>query len=105
MKSLIDQSLPPAIVEPDLIKISAVPTKKVYDFTNRSLNAKYLEEGALDRIVYEERSDSKLNQDDLKKLEIELKKKYKRRLKRERRGQEQNRNRRRSIDDEEAGEI
>jgi hypothetical protein len=45
-----------------------------------------LEEGALDRIEYEEHSDSKLNQDDLKKLEIELKKKHKRRVKRERHG-------------------
>jgi len=63
-----------------------------------------LEEGALDRIEYEEHSDSKLNQDDLKKLEIELKKKHKRRVKRERHGLEANRSRRRSLDEEEGGE-
>jgi hypothetical protein len=34
-----------------------------------------LEEGALDKIEYEERCDSRLKQEDLKKLEIELKKK------------------------------
>ncbi len=67
--------MPTALVAPELIKVSAIPIKKVYDFTKRSQNAKYLEEGAQDQIEYEERSDSKLNQDDLKKLEIELKKK------------------------------
>jgi hypothetical protein len=64
-----------------------------------------LEEGALDRIEYEEHSDSKLNQDDLKKLEIELKKKQKRRVKRERQGLDSNRSQRRSFDEEEGGEI
>jgi hypothetical protein len=64
-----------------------------------------LEEGALDRIEYEEHSESKLNQDDLKKLEIELKKKQKRRVKRVRQGSIANRSRRRSLDEEEGGDI
>jgi hypothetical protein len=50
VRSLIESNLPPALVAPELIKVSAIPTKKVYDFTKRSQNAKYLEEGALDRI-------------------------------------------------------
>ena len=105
MKSLVESSLPTALVAPELIKVSAIPTKKLYDFTKRSQNAKYLEEGALDRIEYVEHSDSKLNQDDLTKIEIELKKKQKRRIKRERRGHDVNRSRRRSMDEEEGGEI
>jgi hypothetical protein len=36
VKSLLESTLPPALVAPDLIKISAIPTKKVYDFTKRS---------------------------------------------------------------------
>jgi hypothetical protein len=72
---VVESNLPPALVPPELIKVSAIPTKKVYDFTKRSQNAKYLEEGAFDRIEYEEHTDSKLNTDDLKKIEIELKKK------------------------------
>lgn len=46
---------------------------------------KMLEEGLYDKFECEERCDSKLGQDDLKKLEIELKKKQKKRIKRERR--------------------
>lgn len=85
MKSLVD--LPPALIAPELIKVQAVPTKKVYDFTKRSNNIKLLEEGAsIERFEFEEkRCDSRLLDDDLKKLEIELKRKQKRRQKRERR--------------------
>jgi hypothetical protein len=36
VKSLVESSLPAALAPPDLIKVSAIPTKKVYDFTKRS---------------------------------------------------------------------
>lgn len=60
-----------------------MPKKVVYDFTKRSQNVKYLQDDHLDRFECEERADSKLKEEDLQKLEIELKKKQKRRIKRE----------------------
>ena len=44
-----------------------------------------VDEGIYERFECEERCDSRLKEEDLKKLEIELKKKQKRRIKRERR--------------------
>ena len=65
--------------------------KKVYDFTKHSQNYKYIEAGdvqpsfSLENLEYEEkRCDSRLKEEDLKLLEIELKRKQKRRIKRER---------------------
>ena len=68
-----------------MIKVEAIPTKVVYDFTKRSKNYKLAEEGIYDKFDCEERSDSKIKPEDLKKLEIELKRKQKRRVKNERR--------------------
>jgi hypothetical protein len=75
LRTLADQSLPPALVEPELIKVSAIPTRKIYDFTKHSVNNKYLEEGALEQIIYEEHQDNRIKEEDLKKIEIELKRK------------------------------
>jgi hypothetical protein len=49
--------------------------KIVYDFTKRSTNAKRIEEGLYGEIYCEERCDSQIKEEDLKKLEKELKKK------------------------------
>ena len=77
------ESIPTAIIAPELIKVDSIPKKVVYDFTKRSENAKLLQEGDLDHFISEERCDSKLRPEDLKKLEIELKKKHTKRAKRE----------------------
>jgi hypothetical protein len=77
------ETIPTALVaQPDLIKVETVPQKVVFDFTKRSNNARLLEEGVLDRFESEQRCDSKIKPEDLKRLEIELKKKQKRRVKR-----------------------
>ena len=57
--------------------------KNVYDFTKRSPNMKLVEDGQFERFEYEERCDSKLKEEDLQKLEIELRKKQKKRLRME----------------------
>jgi hypothetical protein len=49
--------------------------KNVYDFTKRSSNYKLMNEGVYDQFDFEKRSDSKIGENDLKVLEIELKKK------------------------------
>ncbi len=69
------ESIPKALPPPELIKVEAIPTKVVYDFTKRSANYRMVEEGIYDRFDCEERCDSKIKPEDLKKLEIELKKK------------------------------
>jgi hypothetical protein len=118
VKSLI--SVPSALVAPDLIKVENVPTKKVYDFTKHSQNYRLFDNNnettsqqqqqqanfSLENLEYEEkRCDSRLKEEDLKLLEIELKKKQKRRIKKERRiaegGNPLNRNRRRDEEDDE----
>lgn len=71
---MLDQ-IPSALIAPDLIKVEAIPTKLVYDFTKRSNNYRMAEEGIYDRFDCEERCDSKIKPEDLKRLEIELKKK------------------------------
>lgn len=71
------------MIAPELIKVEAIPIKVVYDFTKRSHNMKLLEEGDYERFECEERCDSKIKPEDLKKLEIELRKKQKKRNKRE----------------------
>lgn len=75
MKQQLHDQIPPALIAPDLIKLEALPTKVVYDFTKKSTNYKLIEEGIFDRFDFEERCDSKIKPEDLKKLEIELKKK------------------------------
>jgi hypothetical protein len=60
-----------------------MPMKIVYDFTKRSINMKYVEEGIFGKFEFEERCDSKVKEDDLEKLEIELKKKQKKRQKKD----------------------
>lgn len=60
MKSVLQESIPPALVAPDLIKLEAIPSKIVYDFTKRSKNQKFLEEGLFERFECEERCDSRL---------------------------------------------
>jgi len=67
VKSLLD--LPSALVAPDLIKVDTIPTKKVYDFTKRSQNYRFIEENnlSLEHLEYEERRcDSRLKEEDLK---------------------------------------
>jgi len=49
--------------------------KVVYDFTKKSKNMRLVNEGRFDDFDYIERCDSKLEEGDLAKLEIELKKK------------------------------
>lgn len=73
--------IPPALIAPELIKVESIPKKVVYDFTKKSTNYKMVEDGIFDRFDFEERCDSKIRPEDLKKLEIELKKKQKRRIK------------------------
>ena len=53
MKSLLD--LPSALVAPELIKVDTVPTKKVYDFTKRSQNYRFIEDTnlSLEHLEYE----------------------------------------------------
>ena len=72
---ILDQIPTAIIIQPELIKVETVPLKKVYDFTKRSKNMKLVEEGIFDKFDHEERCDSKIKPEDLKKLEIELKKK------------------------------
>lgn len=67
----------------ELIKVESIPKKVVYDFTKRSENAKLVQEGDYEHFISEERCDSKLRPEDLKKLEIELRKKHNKRAKRE----------------------
>ena len=83
IKSQIESTIPHALVAPDLIKLESLPMRVIYDFTKRSKNYKLMEEGQFERFEGVERQDSKLGQEDLKKLEIELKKKQKRRIRRE----------------------
>lgn len=47
----------------------------MYDFTKRSNNLKLANEGIYDKFEFTERCDSKIEEGDLQKLEIELKKK------------------------------
>ena len=117
MKSQI--TLPTALVAPDLIKLENLPTKKVYDFTKHSQNYRLFENNettmqpsanfSLENLEYEEkRCDSRLKEEDLKLLEIELKKKQKRRIKKERRIAEGHiplNNRRRGDDQEDEEEA
>jgi len=112
-------TLPPALVAPDLIKLDSLPTKKVYDFTKHSQNYRLFDNNeaillpttnySLENLEYEEkRCDSRLKEEDLKLLEIELKKKQKRRIKKERRiaeGHIPNRRRAGDDDEEEAKEA
>lgn len=112
-------TLPPALVAPDLIKLDSLPTKKVYDFTKHSQNYRLFDNNeatmqpttnySLENLEYEEkRCDSRLKEEDLKLLEIELKKKQKRRIKKERRlaeGYVPNRRRAGEDDEEEAKEA
>ncbi|CDW80668.1 UNKNOWN [Stylonychia lemnae] len=69
-----NNSPPPALVPPEQIKVEHIPIKISYDFTKKSKNMKLLNEGQLDNFEYSERCDSKIEEGDLKKLEIELKK-------------------------------
>jgi len=105
-------TLPPALVAPDLIKLESLPTKKVYDFTKHSQNYRLFDNNeamhqptnySLENLEYEEkRCDSRLKEEDLKLLEIELRKKQKKRIKKERRIAEGHiPNRRRAGDDDE----
>jgi len=112
-------TLPTALVAPDLIKLENLPTKKVYDFTKHSQNYRLFENNettmqpsanfSLENLEYEEkRCDSRLKEEDLKLLEIELKKKQKRRIKKERRIAEGHiplNNRRRGDDQEDEEEA
>lgn len=66
------------MVPPDQIKVE-IPHKIVYDFTKKSYNTKLLEDGVLDRFIFEDRCDSKIEEGDLEKLQIELKKKQRKR--------------------------
>jgi hypothetical protein len=63
-------------VSPDLIKVEH-PQKTIYDFRNRSKNLSLLrtENYSLDHFDSEKRCDSIIEEGDLKKLEIELKRK------------------------------
>jgi hypothetical protein len=112
-------TLPTALVAPDLIKLENLATKKVYDFTKHSQNYRLFENNettmqpsanfSLENLEYEEkRCDSRLKEEDLKLLEIELKKKQKRRIKKERRiaeGHNPLNNRRRGDDQEDEEEA
>ena len=77
-----EDNLPTALLPPEEIKVE-MPIKIVYDFTKRSANKKLLDEGVYGRFEYDERSDSKIVEEDLEKLEIELKKKQKKRIRKE----------------------
>lgn len=55
----------------------------MFDFTKKSKNMKLLNEGRLDSLEFNERCDSKIEEGDLKKLEIELKKKQRKRIRNE----------------------
>jgi hypothetical protein len=68
-------------VPPDMIRVEH-PLKTVYDFRNKSNNMRILKENSLYTLQTfdsEKRCDSIIEEGDLKKLEIELKKKYKKR--------------------------
>lgn len=60
-----------------------MPYKTVYDFTKRSTNYKMMTEGIFDQYECERRCDSKILENDLKVLEIELKKKQEKRIKKD----------------------
>jgi hypothetical protein len=81
-----EENLPaPALVAPEQIKVEHIPVKKVYDFTKRSKNMKLFNEGHMENFEFSERCDSKIEEGDLKKLEIELKKKQRKRIRNEQR--------------------
>lgn len=65
-----------------------MPVKIVYDFTKRSNNMKLINDGKYEDLEFTERCDSKLEEADLQRLEIELKKKQKRRIRNEQRAVE-----------------
>eukprot|EP00347_Sterkiella_histriomuscorum_P021741 403332928 len=73
-----------ALLPPDQIKVQ-IPVKKLYDFTKRSQNMQLVNEGVFDQFDYTERCDSKIEEGDLQKLEIELKKKQRKRIRQEQR--------------------
>ena len=56
--------IPPALIPPDEIKVD-IPVKMVYDFTKKSANKQLLDEGIYGRFLFEERSDSKIVEEDL----------------------------------------
>jgi hypothetical protein len=64
------------LVSPDLIKVE-MPQKTVYDFRNKSKNMSLIrtDNYNLESFDCEKRCDSIIEEGDLKKLEIELKKK------------------------------
>jgi hypothetical protein len=84
----VQDNVAPALVPPELIKVE-IPHRMVYDFTKKSYNSKLLEDGVYDRFIFEDRCDSKIEEGDLEKLQIELKKKQRRRNRAEQRDQEE----------------
>lgn len=57
--------------------------KVVYDLRKRSNNQRLIQEGKYEELECVERCDSKIEEGDLERLEIELKKKQKKRLRNE----------------------
>ena len=55
----------PALLPPEQIKVEVPPMKMVYDFTKRSANMRFVEEGVYDKFESEERCDSKIVEEDL----------------------------------------
>lgn len=60
VKSQIGETLPSALLAPDLIKVEVYPMKVVYDFTKRSKNMKMVEDGVFENFEFVERCDSHL---------------------------------------------
>lgn len=79
-KSGSDQ--PTAIPLLDQIRVE-IPVKIVYDFRKQSQNMQMVRQGKLGNFRGEEKLDEILSEDDLGKIENELKKKHKKRTKRE----------------------
>lgn len=61
------------------------PAKLLHDFTKQSDNFKKMKEGNYENFTCQYRTDSNLNESDLKLLEEELKRKQKKRLRRAKR--------------------
>jgi hypothetical protein len=62
-----------ALAAPEDIRLEQVPVKREFDFTRRSANMQLIKEGRFDaEFTFRERSDSKIGENDLERLQVEL---------------------------------
>lgn len=80
------------MISPELIKVE-FPQKQVYDFRKKTNNYQLMNSGIYDQYDCEKRYDSKVVEEDLKTLEIELKRKQEKRIKKQKKEEEEKKQR------------